>query len=531
MPGSSRNPNDALSLRRSYIAAPDTTRPPRQIIQLAPLTGPTLTEAFTFANGSGPPTGWTAHTYGSASQNVQSNKWQQNGLNPYIGTSLTYTAKTYTDIDVTVQLELEASPLEAYPGLGIRMHNSDDGWYGPNAEPQDGYMGWYDINLNQVVANTVIGGGYSGGGNASFTFSGSGPYMIRAQAIGSQIKFKFWLASAGEPGAWTIEWTDTSSTVGFFGVREQALFTSSKAIWDNFSWTDLVPPSGTNYTDSVQTDIVSVTSETDVATLFDSPLVTVVGVTSEIDVATLFDSPLTTVVGVTSESDSLGTFEGLQTTVAALTGETDLLSMYEVVQSTIVGITSAPEQLDLFESVQTTAVGITSEADRADFNDQTSDIIVAETSETDSLGSTSTNYSDDVQTDVTAVTSVVDVLAMTELPSTVVASITSVADQAGFMETPITVITVLTGEVDLLQLFESLQVLVTGVTSEIEQLSLFEAVQAIMVGTTSEADQATLNDSPTTVIVAETSEVDTLNGEPPPSGPSRQYFGSILLKI
>lgn len=292
---------------------------------------------------------------------------------------------------------------------------------------------------------------------------------------------------------------------------------------------------GPTYTDSVQTDVLGVTSEVDLLALTETPQTTVVGVTSETDTRAVDHSVQTDVLGVTSDTDTIAATHSLQTDVLGVTSETDVLSRTESLQTDVLGVTSETDLLALTESVQTNVLGITS------------------ITEVYTPGASGTNYTDSVQTDVVGTSSIADTLAITtsvqtdivmvmsesdtlgavEAPLTVILGVSSVADQLAIFELPVTTGIISTGVTDSQGFYNSIVDSIVAITTETDLLAMGQAtlqtdvlaitsvvdlqssagnesVQTDVTAVTSITEVFSANDTLTTTVTALTGETDVL---------------------
>lgn len=202
-----------------------------------------VTDTFTGSNGAGPPSPWVAVTL-SGSQSIQSNKWHMLNGDGYAGLALTRGATTYTDVDITVDITLDASGAEQYPAVGARLAGGTSGW-AAYAEANNGYTAYlHPINDEVHITKQTAGSSVADSGAAVSLVAG-GTYKLRFQLIGSTIRCRAWLASGAEPGSWMVTMTDSTYTSGLIGFRDQAPANTTTVDWDNFVLDDAPGGGGT----------------------------------------------------------------------------------------------------------------------------------------------------------------------------------------------------------------------------------------------------------------------------------------------
>lgn len=191
-----------------------------------------VTEPFTGTNGAGPPSPWVAVTL-SGSQSIQSNKWRISNGDGYQGTALTRGTTSYTDVDITTEITLDAQGEEQYPGVGARLSGGTSGW-APYAEAYNGYVAYLHTPLNEVHVQRETAGSAVVDSGAPVTLAAGGTYKLRFQLIGSTIRARAWNASAGEPSTWAVSITDATYSSGLVGFRDQSPSNTCTSDWDNF---------------------------------------------------------------------------------------------------------------------------------------------------------------------------------------------------------------------------------------------------------------------------------------------------------
>ena len=393
------------------------------------------------------------------------------------------------------------SNIEQYANLSVRRSVTDNA--AQLNSPNDGlYIECDGLGNNIQHLISAAGGVQSGIGTSTLAVANGIWYTMKIRCVGSSIYWKTYPVGSETPG-WTavvvqhrVNYLDNREYVSF-GILGGAA-AGADALFKNFKVTRFyegdpsgildtpIVATGTAYTDNVTTTIVCDTSATtDSRGMFESQTTTAVGVTSATDVGAFNETPTTTAVGVTSETDVAAFIDTPTTTAVVLTGELDSVAMLESVTTTGVVTTSDVDVFGMVESVVTTAVGITSAVDSAGY---------------------------------------------TETPTTTVTVVTSETDVGVLSESVLTTVTVLTGESDLLAMYETPTTIGVVVINSVDQLAMTESVATVAVVVSSEVDQAAFNDVLGTTIVVVTSEEDSLNGTPV-VGPSRVYFGSMILNI
>jgi hypothetical protein len=275
---------------------------------------------------------------------------------------------------------------------------------------------------------------------------------------------------------------------------------STDAFTEQYSVSLCIQPTqaggGTNYTDSVQTDVTAV----------DSP-VFVLGLSEPVQ---------TDIVGVSTETELLASAVTVQTDIVMLMSLTEGFVAAELPITTVVGITTETDSLGFTESLQTNITAITYATDGLAYSATISDLIVGITTETDALVMGSLT----LQTDVLAITTITDTQSgnMQEFPQTDVVATTQVVDVQSMNEPNlITVIVSLTGIVDSIGLYADLITTVVAITTETDLLSLTDTPTTVINADTLDTSSvAAYVLQALTVINADTTESDTLNGLPPP---------------
>ncbi len=201
-----------------------------------------ITETFTGSNGSAAPSPWVATTLGGV-QNIQSNKWHIVNGDSYVGTALTYGTSSYTDVDVTVEITMDAAGWEQYPGVGVRLSGGTNGW-ATYAEPYNGYIAYLDILTDHVWICTFTSGMTATMDNATINLHGGFTYKLRFQALGTTLRCKAWRSSQSEPGSWMVSIMSSTYTSGKIGFRDQSPSNAATSDWDNFVFDDGVAGGG-----------------------------------------------------------------------------------------------------------------------------------------------------------------------------------------------------------------------------------------------------------------------------------------------
>jgi len=199
-------------------------------------------DTFTGSDGSTAASPWVLVTL-SGSQSIQSNKWHIASGGSYAGTAMTYGATTYTDVDITVTVTMDAGGGEQYPGIGARMAGGTNGW-AAFTEVNNGYIAYFDTLTDHVaIAKETSGAVVGSPVTAALTLTGGTTYKLRLQIIGTDIKAKGWDASGGEPGAWMVTMSDATYTSGLVGFRDQTN-PAQTSDWDDWTFDDapFVPP-------------------------------------------------------------------------------------------------------------------------------------------------------------------------------------------------------------------------------------------------------------------------------------------------
>lgn len=91
-----------------------------------------------------------------------------------------------------------------------------------------------DAGNNFVNIAKYVGGNFSSKSSVSFALSADSWYLLRAQAIGTDLRLRAWLNSDTEPTGWDIERTDSDLTAGNAGVLH---FNAGTWFCDYFSYT------------------------------------------------------------------------------------------------------------------------------------------------------------------------------------------------------------------------------------------------------------------------------------------------------
>jgi len=223
-------PNQAKTLQSPFNPS-STTGDVRGPVE--PIQG--TIEPFTGSNGSGPPSGWIANTFGGT-QNIQGNQWHMVSAGGYIGTTMTFGTTAFGDVDLQVRLTLNGTRQEQYPALGYRLSGGSDGWGNPYGEGYNGYNVYINVlsdtltwaTQTAAVAGTsiVVPIPATAGGNV---------YQLRVLCIGSTHKIALWRDGSSQKG-WQIETTEATWATGVFGCRDQTNVFTCTSDWDDFTY-------------------------------------------------------------------------------------------------------------------------------------------------------------------------------------------------------------------------------------------------------------------------------------------------------
>jgi len=187
-----------------------------------------FSETWTGTTGAAWPAGWT-HVSGTST--IQTNTGRQVTAATAYAEAWDYQTGT-ADGEVLAQVQVSGNT-ERYVEVAARFSTAS-----PNTG--SGYVAHFDHAGNAVIYRFNSGASASlgtAGGAGFLTITASAWYWVRFRWEGSALSAKFWPATGGEPGSWSVTATDsTYSAAGVVGLRTQTGNTTGAL---TFNWDDL----------------------------------------------------------------------------------------------------------------------------------------------------------------------------------------------------------------------------------------------------------------------------------------------------
>lgn len=157
----------------------------------------------------------------AATWQIVSNQGKVTGTNN--DTFALLTANSYSNIEIVVRVSSSVSSATNWQGALLRYQGTANCYYA--------ILRGTHFTIGRLLTNS-----HTNVVDTTFTQAINTEYWIRFNATGSTLSAKVWQDGTTEPGAWTLQGTDTSFTAGQIGLMISPDAVGTTAVYDNYTY-------------------------------------------------------------------------------------------------------------------------------------------------------------------------------------------------------------------------------------------------------------------------------------------------------